>query len=151
MYRDFADALLKAMTDKQIKQEKMAELIGVSREMISAYICGKSLPSAKTAIKIAEKLKSPALEWDWLRSNQVGAKRLPKIHDVPLSQCYLNLHCAAIRTINMHQVLSEICRDNRIDQEEISVYSAGAEHVEELVSFGLAFINEKTTLAGVAR
>ena len=150
LYLDFANELLLTREALQLKQEGLAKRLDVARQTISLYETGKLLPSAEMVVLMAKRLNAPLLEWEWLRANPVGLARLPKIPDLSLSECYLNLYCSTIQTVKMHRDLADICRDNRIEPHEMPVYLTGNVNVKDMVSYGLCFINKKTTFAEVA-
>lgn len=55
--RDFAIRLSRLMYEKDITQEELSELIGVSQSTISSYITGRKSPSFYIVDKIAKALK----------------------------------------------------------------------------------------------
>ena len=50
----FSKNLKRMMKEDNIKQEDLANEIGVSREMISRYVTGQSMPTFLTVVKIAD-------------------------------------------------------------------------------------------------
>jgi len=125
------------------KQGDLGVLCDVSETTISSYENAKSMPSVDIAIKLADKLNNPAIEWEWLRSNKIGSKLLPKVPDLPLSQCYLNLHCATLKAVKQHEVLAEISKDNIISKEEVHEYLRACDVYQEIFSYGLCFQNKR--------
>jgi transcriptional regulator with XRE-family HTH domain len=149
MYSEFANALI---TANSMSQEKLAEMVGVSREMISKYYCGTSLPSADKVQRMAEVLNSPMLMWEWLRANPIGRELLPKLPNMPLSQAFSYLYSAINKVADMHRDLVEITKDNRIEPHEYDTYQAGREIVRELVACCVLYkmaVHEKSTPARV--
>ena len=52
----FSKNLKQIMKEDNIKQEDLANEIGISRTMISRYVTGECLPSLYTTVKIADAL-----------------------------------------------------------------------------------------------
>lgn len=54
--KEFGYRLRTMMTEKGMNQERLAELIGVSRQMMSRYVRGTSTPSGYTLTRLSEVL-----------------------------------------------------------------------------------------------
>lgn len=58
----FAENLRAVMADQKLKQHTLADMIGVSRPMVSRWVTGKALPGAEEMLQL-----SAALFWDYSR------------------------------------------------------------------------------------
>lgn len=54
--KEFGRKLNRAIADKGINQEKLSEMMGISRQMLSRYIRGNSTPSGYVLSRLAEVL-----------------------------------------------------------------------------------------------
>lgn len=54
--KEFGHRLRTTMTEKCMNQERLADLIGVSRQMMSRYVRGTSTPSGYTLTRLSEVL-----------------------------------------------------------------------------------------------
>ena len=52
--KEFGRKLQRAMYDKGINQERLAEMIGISRQMLSRYVRGNSTPSGYILSRLSE-------------------------------------------------------------------------------------------------
>lgn len=139
IYRDYANLLVVSMADMRKTQEQLAEDLDMFRLTISNYCCAKSLPTDRKAREIAQVLRNPFLELEWLRANLIGPSWLPKVPNMPLSQTYLNFHSAIIKAVKLHYDLAEIVKDNRIDEKEKALHEAGSMIIDEIMAYGHGF------------
>ena len=49
--------------NKNLTQEKLAEMLNVSGDAVSTWECGKRYPSRKNGIKLVRYFNAPSLEW----------------------------------------------------------------------------------------
>lgn len=52
----FSKNLKRIMKEENIKQEDLADEVGISQQMISRYVTGACLPSLYTTVKLADAL-----------------------------------------------------------------------------------------------
>lgn len=60
--KEFGRKLQRAITEKGINQERLSELIGISRQMLSRYIRGNSTPSGYVLSRLSEVLECDVRE-----------------------------------------------------------------------------------------
>lgn len=60
--KEFGHKLHRAITDKSITQERLSEITGISRQMMSRYVRGTSTPSGYILSRIVEALGCDARE-----------------------------------------------------------------------------------------
>lgn len=150
--RLFANALIAAMDAKQISVEGLAELCSVSRTTVSTYRSG-GLPSDDTMLQLMEHLDAPWLGYIYLRENKVGASLLPEVPIRELSSSYCDLQVEMDDTGAVQKEIARICRDNRVDEQELPVWNRCTKELTELVrsafSLLLVPIKEKAAIKAV--
>ena len=60
--KEFGQKLRRAISDKGINQERLSELTGISRQMLSRYITGNSTPSGYIITRLSETLNCDVRE-----------------------------------------------------------------------------------------
>lgn len=140
IHTGFANAIDAAMRTKRISNEALAELCNLSRNSISAYRSGDSLPGEEAMLLIMEKLDAPWLGWIWLRSNRVGAELLPDVPLRELSASYCDLQVELDDANGLQRDMALICRDNRIDDAEQSTWAKCRKELTELITSAFSLL-----------
>lgn len=86
----FAENLIKSRNKKDLTQEVLAELLGVSRQTVSQWEQGTVYPKVDTLIKLAKELE---VSLDWL-----FAEELAKSEDIEVQQKMLPGTVAGLET-----------------------------------------------------
>ena len=60
--KEFGRKLQKAITEKGVNQERLSEITGISRQMLSRYIRGNSTPSGFVLSRLADVLECDVRE-----------------------------------------------------------------------------------------
>lgn len=133
MTQNFTKLMVFARKNVHLTQEKAAERIGISRQMIARYEQG-IMPTDSVMSKMMEVYDSPALGWAYLSTQfATGRALLPELRIVGVSAGAIQLHITMKQAVNEFDRLERICADDVITPEEAVEYDDCLQTFKQLV------------------
>ncbi len=155
MTKEFTKLMILSRKSVHLTQEKAAERIGVSRQMIARYEQG-IIPTDSVMAKMMEVYDSPALGYAYLSTQfATGRALLPAIRIVGVSAGAMQLHVTLKASVKEYERLERICCDDVITIDEAGEYADCLQTFKNLVgtivSMALIKPQKKSLTAATAR
>jgi len=140
-----------ARKSTNLTQDIASEFLDISRDSLSAYERGITVPPDKVVCKMIEAYGTSWLAYEHLRqSTSVGRKYLPKIHYTGIAQSVLRFQKEVNDLENINSDMINIACDNIIQENEKDRWTSVTKEIEEVAgaALSLIFTKEKTSLDG---
>ena len=134
MSRDYINIYASARNAKGLKQERAAELIGVSVESIRAYEGDVRIPTDETALRMADVYDAQHLAYQHLQRSVLGRTMLPEIEPKDVAASILRLQKEVNDFLKCRDDLIEIGSDGQITAEERPRWDSIMKELDEVMT-----------------
>lgn len=140
MKEDSRNIYLTARRTAGVTQERWAEMLGVSVEMVRLYETGRNMPGDDVVLSMTElALLPPLAYWHMRQKSTCAAEILPPVERLPLSQAVIRLLLELQEWTAKHNMtrLLQIAQDGRVDDSEACDYGRIAKALDGIVQGAL--------------
>lgn len=131
MKYDFGLIFKESREGAGLTQEKAAELLRKSTKSISDYECNKTDPPIDVIVKMSKVYQDDHL------LPRLGNPNLAKVDRINPSQCILGMFDVTNQFNTLAPGLVSVAKDDRIDKQELHIWSKGLELGEEMIALGM--------------
>lgn len=131
MKQDYGLIFKESRESARLTQEQAAELLGKSTKTVSDYECNVTLPPMEVVLKMTRAYQDEFLLF------KLGNPRFAKLKRTKPSQCILGMFDVTNQFNSLAPGLVSVAKDDRIDKQELHIWSKGLELGEEMIALGM--------------